>query len=450
VTISETLAEFLMATRADDLPERTVDLAAMIIASTVASAALGRNIESAQIIRGLEIERGGQPDASVWFERGLKLPVVGAARANALMSDAAASDDSDLRNIVHCGTPLTATSLAVAERTGAKGLDMLAAIVLGYELAGRIGEAIIPRWDHRGYHGCMGATFGATAAAARLLGLDAKQAAHAIALTATSIGGLSKAAATSTAREYHAGLATMLGIEAALAARRGFTGELAILEMDSGFVSMFGGPDADVGSITRDLGHSWDIATDMAFKLVPGGHPYHAIAEAAANAAREGNVAPETITAIVVSRPGLSKLSPPLHPKDLIGMAHSPAYFAAAAVRDRRFDWEHASPEKIADPGIHALIDKVRVGPPPAGNAAEYRQGATVRIETTDGLAVTNTVLMPKGAARLGVDWPDIEAKYRALAPHAPIAARKVESSLAMIRNLRTAADVAQLVEHLQ
>jgi hypothetical protein len=49
-----------------------------------------------------------------------------------------------------------------------------------------------------------------------------------------------------------------------------------------------------------------------------------------------------------------------------------------------------------------------------------------------------------------GVDWPDIEAKYRALAPHAPIEVRKVESSLAAIRNLRTVADVAQLVEQLR
>ena len=65
-----------MTTQADDLPERTVNLAAMINASTVASAALGRNIESARIIRDLEIERGGRPDASVWFEPGLKLPVV--------------------------------------------------------------------------------------------------------------------------------------------------------------------------------------------------------------------------------------------------------------------------------------------------------------------------------------------------------------------------------------
>jgi 2-methylcitrate dehydratase PrpD len=56
------------------------------------------------------------------------------------MSDAAASDDSDLRNIVHAGTTLVSTSLAIAERTGASGQDVLAAIVLGYEASGRIGS----------------------------------------------------------------------------------------------------------------------------------------------------------------------------------------------------------------------------------------------------------------------------------------------------------------------
>ena len=136
----------------------------------------------------------------------------------------------------------------------------------------------------------MGATFGATVAAARLYGLDAEQTAHAIALTATSIGGLAKAANTSVAREYHAGLATMLGIEAVQAAQRGFTAEVAILEMEGGFCQLFGGPEADAAGITRDLGRDWDIVTDMAIKLVPGGHPYHAFAEAAANAARQGNI----------------------------------------------------------------------------------------------------------------------------------------------------------------
>ena len=122
--------------------------------------------------------------------------------------------------------------------------------------------------------------------------LDARQTAHAIALTATSIGGLSKAADTSIAREYHAGLVTMLGIEAVEAARRGFTAELAILEMEQGFAEVFGGPDGDAAGITRDLGRDWDISTDMAIKLVPGGHPYHAFGEAAANAAHQKATSP--------------------------------------------------------------------------------------------------------------------------------------------------------------
>jgi 2-methylcitrate dehydratase PrpD len=449
MTVAQTLADFVIATRPQDLPDRTIDLAAMIVASTLASAACGRNITSARIVREIEVERGGRPEASVWFDSGQKLPVAGAARANALMSDAAASDDSDLRNIVHCGTPLTATALAVAEKTGASGTDVLAAIVLGYEAAGRIGESIIPRFDYRGHHGCMGATFGATVAAARLLGLDAGQTAHAIALTATSIGGLAKAAATSVAREYHAGLATMLGIEAVQAAQRGYTSELAILEMERGFCALFGGPDGNAAGIVHDLGKDWDIATDMAVKLVPGGHPFHAFGEAAANAAREGDIAPEQVAAIVVSRPGLTRLPGPRHPQDLIDMAHSPAYFTAAGVRDRRFGWEHATPGKIADPVIHALIDKIRVGTPPTVNVAAYRQGATVSIETTDGRVVTNTVLVPKGAASLDLGWADIAEKYRTLAPLAPMPAAKVEASLAAIRALRTGRGVLELIQQL-
>ena len=330
MTITQDLADFLVSTRLEDLPGETLDERRDDHRQYDLKRGLRRHLNSAQIVRAIEVDRGGRAEASVWFEANTKLPVVGAARANALMSDAAASDDSDLRNIVHCGTPLTATSLAIAEKTGASGNDVLAAIVLGYEAAGRIGEAIMPRFDYRGHHGCMAATFSATVAAARLFGLDAKRTAHAIALTTTSIGGLSKAAATSIAREYHAGLATMLGVEAAQAAQRGYTAELAIFEMDRGFCQLYGGADADAAGITRDMGKSWDIVTDMAIKLVPGGHPFHAFAEAGANAAREGNIAPDEVRAIIVSRPGMTALVGPMHPQDLIDMAHSPACFTAA------------------------------------------------------------------------------------------------------------------------
>jgi hypothetical protein len=157
----------------------------------------------------------------------------------------------------------------------------------------------------------------------------------------------------------------------------------------------------------------------MAIKLVPGGHPYHALAEAAANAARQGDIDPESVESITVSRPGMAALTGPLHPADLIDMAHSPAYFLAAGAADRDFTWTHATPQKIADPGIHRLIDKVRVGPPPTGNAARYRQGATVTIRTTDGRQVSNTVYEPKGSGMLGIDWADIDARAALRPPRA-------------------------------
>jgi 2-methylcitrate dehydratase PrpD len=236
LTVARELAEFLIRTSPSDIPQQALDHAAMLIASTLASAALGSGLESSRIIRDLARERGGRPDASLWFDAGPKLPLTDAAQVNAVASDAAASDDSDLRNIVHAGTTLVATALAAAERTGARGEDVLAAIVLGYEAAGRIGEAITPGFRSRGFHGCLVAIFAGAVAAARLLRLEAAPMAQAIALSATSIGGLAAAANTSVAREHHAGLAAMLGVRAALAAQRGYLAEERILEVHQGFL----------------------------------------------------------------------------------------------------------------------------------------------------------------------------------------------------------------------
>jgi 2-methylcitrate dehydratase PrpD len=448
MTVARSLAEFLTQVSYADLPPQTVEHAAMLIASTIASAALGSGIASSTIIRALARERGGTPEASIWFDPGPKLPVADAAQVNAVMSDAAASDDSDLRNIVHAGTTLVATSLAMAQRTGANGQDVLAAIVLGYEASGRIGEAITPGFRSKGFHGCLVAIFGGAVATGRLLGLDAAHMAQAIALSATSMGGLAAAANTSVAREYHAGLAAMLGTHAALAAQKGYLAEESILETRQGFFEVYGGTDGE--GVMRDLGNEWDIITDMAIKLVPGGHPSHALAEAAANAARAGHISPDDVETITLSRPGVTALSGPLHPTDLIDMAHSPAYFMAAGVADKDFSWVHATEAKITDPVIHQLLDKIRVGAPPTEHVERYKQGATVTIRTKDGRTFSSTVYAPKGSGVNGIDWADVEAKYRTLVPNAQLSDRQVEESLRMIHDFRNVTYVSALIDRLQ
>ena len=447
MSIARDLSAFITQVSYADIPPQALDHAAMLISSTVASAACGIGITSSKIMRDLANERGGTPDASIWFDSGGKLPVVSAAQVNAVMSDAAASDDSDLRNIVHAGTPLVCTSLAIAERTGASGQDILAAIVLGYETSGRIGEAITPAFQTRGFHGCLVAIFGGTVAAARLLKLDEAQTAQAIALSATSIGGLRAAADTSESREYHAGSATMLGIQATLAAEKGYISEESIFETQRGFFATYG--DTDGASVTQGLGGAWDIITDMAIKLVPGGHPSHSLAEAAANAARDGQVSPDEVETITLSRPGVTALTGPIHPAGLIDMAHSPAYFLAAGVADHEFSWAHATDAKITDPVIHQLIDKVRVGAPPTQQVEEYKQGATVTIQTKDGRTFSSTVFAPKGAGSLGIDWCDVDAKYRSLVPGSGLSGQQIEGSLEVIHDFSSVKHVSELVDLL-
>jgi 2-methylcitrate dehydratase PrpD len=450
MSIAGELARFVTRTRVDDLPPLALERARMAIASTIASAAIGVDIVSSRIIRELARERGGTPEATVWFDGGSALPVADAARVNAVMSDAAASDDSDLRSIAHIGTIVSTTAIAMAERTGASGKDVLAAMVLGYEIAGRIDEALTPGRGERGFHGSISTIFGGAVAAGTLIKLTPAQMTQAIALAATSIGGLMVAANTSVAREYHAGLSAMLGIHAALAAQKGFVAEENVLEMPRGFFSAYGGD--HLSDVTKDLGTSWDITTDMAIKLVPGGHPHHAAAEAAANAAIAGDVDPLDVASIVLSSAKYRALPGPKHPTDLIGVAHSPAYFIAAAIADRGYGWIHASPEKVTDPVIAQLIDKITVDPNPSPypDRFAHHHGATVTITLKDGRRFSEHVDFPRGSAPRGIEWADVDAKYRRLVPLSGLPTEKVEASLEVVHRLDDVKTVSELTRLLR
>ena len=450
MNIAETLAHFITRTGMQDIPALAFERARMVIASTVASAAMGANIDSSRVIRELAFERGGVSEATVWFHGGKRLPIADAARVNAVMSDAAASDDSDLRNIAHIGTIISTTAIAMAERIEASGRDVLAAMVIGYEIAGRIDEALTPGRTERGFHSSISTIFAGAVAVGKLLGLSQEQMTHAIALAATSIGGLHVAANTSVAREYHAGLSAMLGVQAAMAAQKGYQAEPNALEMPRGFFAAYGG--AHLEDVTRDLGASWDIVTNMAIKLVPGGHPHHAAAEAAANAAIAGDVDPRDVTNIILSAPKYRSLPGPAHPTDLIGVAHSPAYFVAAAVADRGYGWVHATPEKIGDPVIANLIDKISVDPNPAPypDRFPHHHGATVTIILKDGRRFSNHVDFPRGSGPRGIDWADVDGKYRTLVPLCGLSAANVERSLECVHQFDNVQRVADLTALLQ
>ncbi len=449
MTMALDLATFAAETAHAAIPDVALERAKMSLASTVASAAMGYAIPSAAIIRGLECDAGGRPQAAVWFTE-TRLPLAAAARVNALASDAAASDDSDLRSIAHIGTIISTAAIAVAENNGASGADVLAAMALGYEVAGRIDEALTPGRMQRGFHGSVSTVFGATVAAGRLLRLGVPEMAHAIALAATSIGGMAVSADTSCAREYHAGHSVQAGMQAALAAQRGFQGELRVLEQPRGFFAALGGDHLE--DITKDLGASWDIVTDMAIKLMPGAHPFHATAEAAADAARGHAITPDAIDQIEISAAvQWTNFKGDPHPRNLVDAAHSLVYFVAAAIVDGAFGWQHMDPAKMADPAIAAVQDKIVFdpAPEPLPDRFPHRHGGTVTIRMKDGRVFRSTCRAPRGSGPRGVEWVDIDAKYRDLAPLVGLSAEQVEQSLQTIRTLDAVQNIGILTGQL-
>jgi 2-methylcitrate dehydratase PrpD len=449
MTIAGSLARFAVQTHIVDLPPLALERAEMCISSTLASVAAGIDIDSAAIIRELALEDGGAPQATVWFKN-CKLPVTAAAKVNALASDAAASDDSDMRSIAHIGTIISTTSIAMAEHIGASGMQVLEAMVIGYEVAGRIDESLTPGRMKNGFHGSFSTVFGGAVAVGKLLQLSEEQMTQAIAIAATSIGGMAIAADTSCAREYHAGMAASSGIQAALAAKRGFKSETAIFEKPRGFLSALGG--TAIEDITRDFGDTWDICTDMAIKLMPGAHPFHAVAEAAANAAIEGDIHPDEIKEVVISAAQMKDWMAPHHPTDLISAAHSVVYFVAAAIVDRGFTWKHINKAAMMDPKIAALQDKVIFDPHPAPlpDRFTHRHGGTVIITLKDGRKISNTCRAARGSGPTGVTWDEVDSKFNHLMPLSGLDAKKIQEIRESVHHFRTLPSMAPLIHLLR
>jgi 2-methylcitrate dehydratase PrpD len=314
-------------------------------------------------------------------------------------------------------------------------------------VAGRMDEALTPGRMQRGFHGSVSTVFAGAVTVGRLLRLDAAGMTHAIALAASSAAGMAIAADTSCAREYHAGLAALLGTQAALAANAGFEAEVSVLDAPRGFFSAFNGQ--DVESVSRDLGGSWDIVTDMAIKLMPGAHPFHAIAEAAVDAADAAGVPPSQVRRVLIAAPQLGTWQhQAVQPHDLVSAAHSVPYFVATAVIHRSLGWDLLTPARMADPAVRELLPRVVFDPdaPALPDRFPHRHGGTVTLELEDGRRVSRSCAAPRGSGARGIDWADVDAKYRRLAPAAGLSADAVEQSLAGVHRLGAGSELSRLI----
>jgi 2-methylcitrate dehydratase PrpD len=240
--------------------------------------------------------------------------------------------------------------------------------------------------------------------------------------------------------------AAYCGAYSALAASRGYTVNDDVLESPRGWIGVYGGGDAE--SLLRERAE-WDIVRFLAIKLWPGAHPFSGTVEAAVNAIRAADVPSEQVAQILISGRNRTSADGSRRPNDYTAGITSLPYFVASAVHDRDFSWVHATPEKMFDPAIHPLMDMVAIDPNPPRVDYEWGWGGTVTIVARSGARFTSTVHAPRGSAPRGIEWNDVDAKYRALMPHAGLSQRRIEQTLDMIHQFDRVEDVSELTRLL-
>lgn len=170
-------------------------------------------------------------------------------------------DDGYRAGSVHPGAPVIPAVLAAAWGNGVDGCRISTAIAVGYEIVTRVAETVHPASRKRGFHNTsITGVLGAAVAVASVLGLDARQTAHALGIAASSAAGLfAFLHGGGEIKRLHPGFAAREGLLAAYLARNGMTGPADVLEIKDGFLQAYSG-NTEAGRLVEGLGQSFNVA----------------------------------------------------------------------------------------------------------------------------------------------------------------------------------------------
>jgi 2-methylcitrate dehydratase PrpD len=409
------LAEFALGLDAAALPDDVTARARHCLLDWIGVTVAGAAEPLSRIVREEAAAEGGRPEAMV-FGAVERLPVVQAALVNGTASHALDYDDVIAALLGHPTVAVAPVVFALGETLGADGEALIGAFVAGVEVSTRMGVMMGESHYARGWHatGTVGA-FGAAAAAARLMGLDAERTAHAFGIVATQASGL-KGMFGTMCKPLHAGHAASIGLRAASLARRGFTSRLDAVECVQGFAELHSG----TFEARDDLGASTEgfHLRNVLFKYHASCYGTHAAIEAARDLrARRPDLVAEALDRIVVRVPQAAlRMCAIPRPRTGLEAKFSLAFTVGGGLSGLdTAALETFDDSRAADPAVRPYLEKVEV----AGDPAMGAFAAEVEVHDRDGSVVCATADAGVPDSNLAREWGRLEAKFRALVgPH--------------------------------
>lgn len=413
----ERLAEWILAVRTQDVPEAAINQAKLLVLDSIGCGYAAFEEEAAHAVLATHKEIGGAPQCTV-----IGSPTKTSA-PNAVLVNGSLIRILDLNDYVNTkdgqigGHPSDniPVALAAGEMRESSGRDVLAAIVVGYEIYGRLKELMDreTNWD-----GVTVSGFAAPAMAGRLMGLDKSQLAHALALGGARAvtplvvrqGDISAAKSVSNA------LVAQSAMQLTMLAQHGLTGPLDLFENPAGLKSVF--PRIDRTDATTPLAADSYIM-NCHIKAYPCLATGQAIVAAGLNLHRQINGDVDKLTHITVAiadKPSLVRqMRDPgrVDPQSREAADHSFNFLAAVAILDGDFALAQFDNERWHDAKVRAVMARLEMTTDASLNGkAPSGFPCAIRAKDRTGKEYLAEVIEPPGFSHNGIDAGLVVKKF--------------------------------------
>jgi 2-methylcitrate dehydratase PrpD len=453
--LTDYVGRFVATTKYEDIPEDVIELGKKSMLDGLGLALAGSMAQTGTLCRQYVQNVGICEGKATIIGSARKTSPRFAAFVNGVSIHADDFDDTQLSAakdrvyglLVHPTVPVLPAALALAERGGVSGKELMLAYHLGVEVECKIAEAISPRHYQDGFHstGTCG-PFGSAAACARLLRFEPSQVLNTFGLAASQSGGLRENFGTMT-KPFQAGHAAESGLVSSELVVLGWTAAEQILEADRGFFHAFGGS-YDPAAIMDRLGKPWTFASPgISLKPYPSGSLAHPAMSEMMRLIEANNIHADQVEKVDVGA-NHNMTTTLLHhqPKTGLEAKFSMEFCMAILLLERKAGLGEFSDKTVHRADVRDMLRKINFYVDPQAESAGYdKMTSLLKIHLKGGKVIAGRADFAKGSPANPMTFEEAVAKFRGCAEYAEWPKGKTEKIIAFVKALDSASDVSAL-----
>ena len=417
MSYSKTFAKYIENVKYEDIPQHIIEFTKLCILDYYGSLLNGIHERPPKMMEEVAMILGGTEQATA--ASGYKTSITNAAFINGGASHVNELDDIHKSSIVHAATVIMPAAIAVAEWKNCTGKQLIEAIIVGYEVAFRIGETVTPAHYYYFHNTATCGTFGATAAVCKLLKLSEEQIVNAFGSAGTQAAGLWEFIEDGAmSKQLHPGNAGVNGIVSALLAQVGFTGASEILEGKRGFFEAMA-KQYNVEKLTVHLGEQYKII-ENSFKVHASCRHTHAAMDLALQLREKVDVR-EISSLYILTYDVANTITNNPNPTTIYAAKFSMQFCVALALQKGNGSLYSFNEETLNDAEIQALMKKmsIKVDDQLKQNYPE-KWGTKLAVYMENGEAIFLETDYPKGDPENPLSVEDFISKFYSLCTFEP------------------------------